>query len=71
MQLQNTTLPIIEYYTLQIYGTPRRYILNPDIAALVYQLTQRKTLFHSDMNALSGLGLSFVEVLPPQQTSNE
>lgn len=58
-------MPLIKYYTREVYGSRYAYILDPEIAKLVQMLTMRKTLSTNDMHALSGLGCTFQEVLRP------
>lgn len=56
----------IEFYTKHVYGIAREYPVDPKQAEILYALTQEKTLSSRSKWALSALGCTFVEVLPPR-----
>ena len=58
---------MIEYYSKNVYGEERLYILNPGPAATITKLTGKKTVSKSDLNCLRALGLESVEVLPKKK----
>lgn len=48
------------------YGNDQAYIIDEEIASCISSLTGRKTLTHTDQNALVQLGFTFNQVLPPK-----
>lgn len=57
----------IEYYVKSVYGIECMYIKDQETAHNFRQLTERKTISHSDMNAVAKLfAVEFIQVLPPK-----
>ena len=57
---------LIKYYTQNVYGVPRRYILDDKIQELYFTLTHFATVSPSHMGALSAFGITWEEVLAPE-----
>lgn len=58
---------LIKYYTQNVYGVPRRYILDNEQAKLFHQLTHFATVAPTHMGALSAFGIEWLEVLAPEE----
>lgn len=56
----------IEYYVKHVYGVEREYPATEQMARIYHALTGEKTLRPNAKWALSALGHTFVEVLPPR-----
>ncbi len=59
----------IEFYTKHVYGVAREYVADEQINRIVSTLTKEKTLNSKQKWALTALGCTFVEVLPPKDYS--
>jgi hypothetical protein len=57
---------VIEYYIKDVFGMPRRYIKDPQIADSIRALTQERTLSTVQLVALTELGFELKEVFNPQ-----
>jgi len=55
----------IEFYTKEVYGLPKKYVVDNELANTIATLTGRKTLLDSDVKALEKLGFVLKEVLRP------
>ena len=61
-------MKVIEYYTREVYGNRREYIVNPDLARQVAMLTGQKTItpqIRGLLQTVSGGMVLFKQVLPP------
>lgn len=56
----------IEFYTKHVYGISREYPATEEMARIYHALTGEKTLRVTAKWALSALGHTFTEVLPPK-----
>lgn len=54
----------IKYFSREVYGIERHYIVEPEIAKAVSTLTRRETIDGADMKALKALGFKLERVLP-------
>ena len=55
----------IEYYKREVYCAINLYVLDGHTQAIIQKLTSKKTISHSDINALEMLGHELVEVVRP------
>lgn len=55
----------IPFFTKSVYGNEHKYVADPILAQAISALTGKRTIDARDVSALSALGHSFVQVLPP------
>lgn len=55
-----------EYYTKNVYGVEKYYIVEDGFSKIHYALTGCKTLRETDFQLYQSLGLNFKQVLPPK-----
>ena len=60
----------IQYYTKNVYGLERIYILDPETAVNIQVLTKQKTIDLEHIKSLEILGFEFERVLPPKNNFN-
>ena len=60
----------IQYYTKNVYGLERIYILDPETAVNIQVLTKQKTIDLEHIKSLEILGFEFEQVLPPKSNFN-
>lgn len=57
----------IQFYSRNVYGIQKKYVLNPQTALHITGLTCKKTIDSSDMEHLTALfGVVWKQVLDPQ-----
>lgn len=56
----------IKYYTRSVYGVPRRYASDPDVARITLKLTGKKSIDDNAKEALESLGIEFEQVFDPK-----
>ena len=61
----------IKFYTKSVYGVDREYPADEQTAKIYHALTGEKTLRVTAKWALSALGHTFVEVLPPKGVNSQ
>lgn len=52
----------IVYEKRNVYGNENKYVMNPEDAKLVSQLTGKKTIDSKDVESLKGLGFEVFEI---------
>lgn len=55
----------IEFYSKEVYGLEKFYVVDEKMSATISKLTGRKTLLTSDFEALKSLGFTFKQVIKP------
>lgn len=53
---------VIHYFTRRVYGVPKMYVAEAQLAGIVSTLTGTKTLSAEHKTALESLGIEFKEV---------